>query len=70
MRVLKKSTKIEPPFGKKNLGALFVFCLFSPYVCFKFVFRLVCFCFVCFLSLFIQMTVRTILKGEFDKINK
>jgi hypothetical protein len=41
---------------------MFVLSLFSDLFVFV--------CFVCFLSLFIQMTVRTILKGEFDKINK
>jgi len=46
----------------------FVFLFTFVFVCFHHMFVFVCF--VCFLSLFIQMTVRTILKGEFDKINK
>ena len=41
---------------------MFVLSLFSDLFVFV--------CFFCFLSLFIQIVVRFILKGEFDKINK
>ena len=55
---------------KTQAPRLFFVCFHHMFVLSLFSDLFVFVCFFCFLSLFIQIVVRFILKGEFDKINK